>query len=63
MLALVPTRQIQKAQPAVPPGAATRFLASAARRAMAAFDLRTEPFTPVDLQTIVTLAEHFERTA
>lgn len=58
----VPTRQIQQAQPAVPPGAAIRFLASAAKRAMAAFDLRTEPFTPADLQTIVTLAEHFDRT-
>lgn len=59
----VPTRQVRQAQPAVPPGAAVRFIGSAVKRAMAAFDLRTEPFTPADLTTIVTLAEHFERSA
>ncbi|HEX9952197.1 MAG TPA: hypothetical protein VGB53_10540 [Rubricoccaceae bacterium] len=58
----VPTRQIQQAQPAAPPGPTVRFIGSAVKRAMAAFNLRTEPFTDVDLTTIVTLAEHFERT-
>ena len=58
----VPTRRVQQAQRATPPPAVARFLGSAIKRAMAAFNLRTETFTPADLTTVVTLAQHFART-